>query len=71
MAKRDYYEVLGVARNGSEEEIRKSFRRKAMEYHPDKIVSKGLPEEFLKFAEEKFKEVNEAYEMIKKARGLS
>ena len=56
MAKRDYYEVLGVTRNGSEEEIRKSFRRKAMEYHPDKNKSAG--------AEAQFKEINEAYQVL-------
>lgn len=56
MSKRDYYEVLGVKRNASEEEIRKAYRRLARKYHPD--VNKE-PD-----AEEKFKEVKEAYEVL-------
>ena len=56
MAKQDYYKVLGVARNDSEEEIRKAFRKKALEYHPDRNKSAG--------AEEKFKEINEAYQVL-------
>lgn len=55
--KRDYYEVLGIARGASEEEIKKAFRKKAIQYHPDKN-----PDD--KAAEEKFKEVNEAYEIL-------
>lgn len=54
--KRDYYEVLGISKNASEQEIKKAFRKLAMEYHPDRNKS---PE-----AEEKFKEVNEAYEVL-------
>lgn len=64
------YAVLGLTSDSTDTEVKKAYRAKVMEYHPDKIVSKGLPEEFLKFAEEKFKEANEAYEKIKKARGL-
>ncbi len=64
------YAVLGLTADATDAEVKKAYRSKVMEYHPDKIVSKGLPEEFLKFAEEKFKEVNEAYETIKKSRGL-
>ncbi len=57
MAKRDFYEILGVAKNASEDEIKKSYRKLAMKYHPDRNPdSKG--------AEEKFKEVKEAYEML-------
>ena len=56
MAQTDYYEVLGVSRNDSEEEIRKAFRRKAMEYHPDRNKEPD--------AEEKFKEINEAYQVL-------
>ena len=56
MAKRDYYEVLGVARNDVEEEIRKAFRKKALQYHPDRNKSPD--------AEEKFKEINEAYQVL-------
>ena len=56
MAKRDYYEVLGVPQNASEEEIRKAFRRRAMEYHPDR---NKRPD-----AGERFKEVSEAYQIL-------
>jgi len=65
------YAVLGLTSDATDAEVKKAYRVKVMEFHPDKIVSKGLPEEFLQFAEEKFKEANEAYEKIKKARGLS
>ena len=56
MAQTDYYEVLGVSRQDSEEEIRKAFRRKAMEYHPDRNKDPD--------AEDKFKEINEAYQVL-------
>jgi molecular chaperone DnaJ len=57
MSKRDYYEVLGIGRNADEEEIKKSYRKQALKFHPDKN-----PED--KAAEEKFKEVGEAYEVL-------
>ncbi len=56
MADRDYYQVLGVSRSDSEEEIRKAFRKKAMEFHPDRNKSAD--------AEDKFKEINEAYQVL-------
>lgn len=52
----DYYETLGVDRGANEEEIRRAFRRKAMEFHPDRNKTPG--------AEDKFKEVNEAYQVL-------
>lgn len=57
MAKRDYYEVLGIQKTAADDEIKKAYRRLAMKYHPDK--NQGNKE-----AEEKFKEINEAYEVL-------
>ncbi|MEI6025980.1 MAG: molecular chaperone DnaJ [Betaproteobacteria bacterium] len=62
MAKRDYYEVLGVAKNASEEDIKKAYRKLAMKYHPDRNQGDGA-----KKSEESFKEVKEAYEMLSDA----
>src|SRR3970040_1882030 len=55
--KRDYYDVLGVARDASPEEVKRAYRKLAMQYHPDRV-----PAEQKAGAEEKFKEVSEAYE---------
>lgn len=59
MAKRDFYEVLGVPKNASEDEIKKAYRKLAMKYHPDRNQGEGA-----KAAEEKFKEIKEAYEIL-------
>lgn len=57
MAKRDYYEVLGVPKNASDDEIKKAYRKLAVKYHPDKNPGD-------KEAEEKFKEINEAHDVL-------
>ena len=53
---KDYYNILGVSREASEEEIKKGYRKMALKYHPDKNKDPG--------AEEKFKEISEAYEVL-------
>ena len=57
MAKRDYYEILGVQRGTSEDELKKAYRKLAMKYHPDRNTDDPS-------APEKFKEASEAYEVL-------
>ena len=57
MAKRDYYEILNVPKNASQEDIKKAYRKQALKYHPDKNPGD-------KQAEERFKEAAEAYEVL-------
>src|SRR5215216_8134969 len=54
---KDYYKILGVERNASEDDIRKAYRKLAMQYHPDRNPND-------KQAEERFKEINEAYQVL-------
>lgn len=60
MAKRDYYEVLGVAKNASADDLKRNYRKLAMEFHPDRNAGNAE-------AEQKFKEISEAYEVLKDA----
>lgn len=66
----DAYAVLGMDKNSSDAEIKKSYRRLMNQHHPDKLVSKGLPEEMMTIAKEKTQEIKAAYEDIKQSRGL-
>ena len=61
MAKRDYYDILGVPKNATEEDIKKAYRKLAMKHHPDRNQGEG---DDAKKSEEKFKEGKEAYEML-------
>src|SRR5688572_28493764 len=62
MAKKDYYEILGISGEASEAETKKDYHKLALKYHPDRHA--GKPESEKKAAEEKFKEIGEAYSVL-------
>ena len=62
------YKILEIGKNASSQEIKKAYRKMAVKYHPDKVSHMG--EEFQKAAKEKFQRVQEAYENIKKSKGI-
>lgn len=65
---KDPYSVLGLTSSATDEEVKKAYRRLALKYHPDKM--EGMSEEIKRNAEEQFRNINEAYETIKKGRGI-
>lgn len=64
----DAYAALGVAAEASEAEIKRAYRKMISENHPDRVAAKGLPESMREIAEERAREINAAYDLIKKAR---
>ncbi len=66
----DAYAVLGVSARDDPETIKKAYRRLMSQHHPDKLVSKGLPEEMMRIAAQKTREIRQAYERVREARGF-
>ena len=65
----DPYQILGVSRDASEEEIKKAHRALVVENHPDKLIAKGMPEEFVAVANERLAKINAAYDRIRRRKG--
>lgn len=66
----DPFEVLGVSRGASNEEIKSTYRQLIRENHPDTLVAKGMPQEFIDIANERMAAINGAYDKIEKQRGI-
>jgi len=66
----DAYKALGVTKDSSDQEIKRAYRRQMSQYHPDKLIGQGLPEDMIAMATEQSKEIQRAYELIKKSRNI-
>jgi DnaJ like chaperone protein len=64
------YNILGVDRSASDDDVKKAYRKLVQQYHPDRLQAKGVPEDFMKVAHEKMAEINQAYDEICKERGI-
>ena len=64
------YAVLGCSPDDSDDQVKRCYRQRVQEYHPDKIAAKGLPDEFNRFAHDKFREIQDAWDQIKAERRI-
>jgi len=67
----DAYEILGVTKSASDDEVKSAYRKLARENHPDMLMAKGMPQEFIELANEKLAKINDAYDRIKTERGIN
>lgn len=65
-----YYGILNCTTSSTNEEIKKSYKKLVKDFHPDTIISKGLPDEFVAFATKRFQEIQGAYENVRRERGF-
>ena len=65
----DAYRILGVSSSDDEKTIKRAYRKRMAEHHPDKLVSKGLPEQAMEIAKKKAQDIQSAYELVKQKRG--
>jgi DnaJ like chaperone protein len=66
----DAYKALGVTKDSSDQEIKRAYRKQMSQYHPDKLIGQGLPEDMIAMATEQSKEIQQAYDLIKKSRNM-
>lgn len=66
----DVYEVLGLTRDATDAEVKRTYRELIRKYHPDAVIAQGMPQEFIDVANEKMAGINAAYDRIEKERGL-
>lgn len=67
----DAYKALGVTKDSSDSEIKRAYRKLMSQYHPDKLMGQGLPEDMIKMATEQAKDIQLAYDLIKKQRNIA
>jgi DnaJ like chaperone protein len=65
-----HYKILNSTKESTNEEIKANYKSLVKDFHPDTIISKGLPEEFVQFATKRFQEIQDAYENVRKERGF-
>ena len=66
----DAYKALGVTKDSSDQEVKRAYRKQMSQYHPDKLIGQGLPEDMIAMATEQSKEIQLAYDLIKKNRNM-
>jgi DnaJ like chaperone protein len=66
----DAYKALGVTKDSTDQEIKRAYRKLMSQYHPDKLMGQGVPEDMIAVATEQAKEIQLAYDLIKKNRNI-
>jgi DnaJ like chaperone protein len=67
----DAYTALGIDSQVSDRDLKRAYRKRMSENHPDKLIAKGVPEDMIKLATERSQEIQAAYQMIRQSRGLN
>ena len=66
----DAYAALGVEESTSDRDVKQAWRRLMSQYHPDKLIAEGMPEDMVKMATERTQDIQNAWEQVRKARGI-